>query len=82
MKILVKLYKAVYCVNNGFKAVSKHKFTKELKKNGFDVISGHINGRTMDEYYDHFTAFSLLSNEFDTLSDFECVPYEKGMVIH
>lgn len=35
-----------------------------------------------NEYYDHFTAFSLLSLEFDTLSDYKCIPFEEGMVIH
>jgi len=35
-----------------------------------------------NQYYDHFTAFSLLSSEFDTLSDYECIPFEEGMVIH
>lgn len=34
------------------------------------------------EYYDHFTAFSLLADEIDTLQDYECVKFEEGMVIH
>ncbi len=34
-----------------------------------------------NEYFEYVTAFSLLYSEIDDLENYDCVPYQDGMII-
>ena len=34
-----------------------------------------------NEYFEYVTAFSLLHSEIDDLENYDCVPYQDGMII-